>query len=143
MGRELRKVQANWRHPVDGDGSFIPLHGRSFQADLADWEESFRQWNLGFVLDMGASCPHENKWKLKPTDVTCSFDEWNGEKPSKKDYMPDWPASERTHLQMYETVTEGTPISPVVRTAEELARVLADDEASYKEWLRFILQEVS
>lgn len=60
--------------------------------------------------------------------------------------MPDWPESERTHLQMYEDTTEGTPISPVMKTAEELARWLADNNASsfgdhtatYDQWLTMI-----
>ena len=48
--------------------------------------------------------------------------------------------------QMYETTTEGTPISPVMKTPEELARWLADNKASacgsmtatYEEWLQTI-----
>ena len=58
--------------------------------------------------------------------------------------MPDWPETERTHYQMYETTTEGTPISPVMSSPEELARWLVDNEAdafagqpaSYEAWLR-------
>lgn len=47
---------------------------------------------------------------------------------------------------MYETTTEGTPISPSFATKEELARWLADTgasafgalTASYEEWLAMI-----
>jgi hypothetical protein len=57
--------------------------------------------------------------------------------------MPDWPAEQCTHFQMYETTTEGTPISPVCASAEELARWLTDNGASafgpmratYEQWL--------
>jgi hypothetical protein len=57
--------------------------------------------------------------------------------------MPDWPAEKRTHYQMYETCTEGTPISPVMETPEALAQWLVDNEASsfanmtatYEQWL--------
>jgi hypothetical protein len=57
--------------------------------------------------------------------------------------MPEWPESERTHLQMYESTSEGTPISPVMETPEQLARWLADNGASafgdmtatYEQWL--------
>ena len=45
-------------------------------------------------------------------------------------HMPHWPIKRRTHWQMYETVSEGTPISPVMATAEELARWLADNHAN-------------
>lgn len=58
-------------------------------------------------------------------------------------FMPDWPAEERTHLMMYETTTEGTPISPAFETPEELAQWLAHNGASalgsrtatYEQWL--------
>jgi len=51
---------------------------------------------------------------------------------------------ERTHLVMYETCSEGTPISPAFATPEELAQWLFDNEASafgsrkgtYEGWLR-------
>ena len=60
--------------------------------------------------------------------------------------MPDWPEAERTHYQMYESVTEGTPISPVMKSPETLARWLADNKASagpyatatYDQWLAMI-----
>jgi hypothetical protein len=69
--------------------------------------------------------------------------EWCG-CPNKDDYMPDWPAEQRTHLMMYEDTTEGTPISPAFATPEELARWLVDNGASafgrstgtYEGWLR-------
>ena len=70
--------------------------------------------------------------------------EWCGQAPDKNDYMPDWPVEQRTHLMMYENISEGTPISPAFATPEELARWLADtnasalghEGASYEGWLR-------
>lgn len=66
-------------------------------------------------------------------------------RPDPADHMPDFsdvPAAEMG-LCMYETCSEGTPISPVFRTPEELARWLADNGASsfgdmtatYDQWL--------
>ena len=60
--------------------------------------------------------------------------------------MPQWRDEERTHLQMYENTTEGTPISPVMETAEELAEwlnkngatIFANFTISYEEWLAII-----
>lgn len=43
--------------------------------------------------------------------------------------MPTWPEAERTHLQMYETTTAGTPISPPCTSAKELAHWLAETHA--------------
>ena len=61
------------------------------------------------------------------------------------DVMPDF-GDRATHMRMYETVTEGTPMSPAFATAEELARWLADTKASafgytaatYEQWLALI-----
>lgn len=64
------------------------------------------------------------------------------------EYMPQWEDSEMTHIQMYETCSEGTPISPVfeVGKEEDMARWLADTgasafgnmTASYEGWLATI-----
>ena len=74
------------------------------------------------------------------------YEDWDGSRPEEHDYMPDWPEVERTHYQMYETTTEGTPISPVMENPEVLARWLADNNASafanmgatYDQWLAMI-----
>lgn len=68
----------------------------------------------------------------------------DGVPPNPDHYMPDWPDEELTHYMMYQTTSEGTPISPAFATPEELARWLADtnasifaeDTASYEVWLR-------
>jgi hypothetical protein len=44
--------------------------------------------------------------------------------------MPQWPTEERTHWQMYETTSEGTPISPVMESPDALADWLATHKAS-------------
>lgn len=76
--------------------------------------------------------------------------DWLHPKDLDGDYIPlfeDDPLMEEGDwFQMYETTTEGTPISPVMETPEELARWLTDNRASacgsmlatYEEWLRMI-----
>lgn len=79
--------------------------------------------------------------------------DWEHPRTSKADgrylpleHMPDWSPEDRTHYQMYETCSEGTPISPVMETPEKLARWLADNRASsfaratctYEQWLGMI-----
>ena len=72
-----------------------------------------------------------------------NFSEWHGERPKKEDYMPEWPEEMLTHIMMYEDTSEGTPISPAFTTPEELAKWLADNNASafgdmtatYEQWL--------
>lgn len=68
------------------------------------------------------------------------------ERPDPDDYMPDFPEGTATGWCMYETTSEGTPISPVLETPEALALWLADNGAStfanstatYEQWLRMI-----
>lgn len=120
MGREVRRVPADWQHPKDKDGEFFPLYGRPYEVDASEFMEMATTKGLQEAVD------------------------WFGSAPDKKDYMPSWPDAERTHYMMYETVTEGTPISPAFETPEELAHWLADTNASafgrqgasYEGWLR-------
>ena len=54
------------------------------------------------------------------------------QRPDPDDYMPDFSDQDPETLGwcMYETTSEGTPISPVMKTPEDLARWLVDAHAS-------------
>lgn len=108
MGREVRRVPANWEHPKNENGNYIPMFGRSFAQEVADWDEAAAKWEQGLKSDW------QGGWKPKDADETFPYSEWAGDRPVESDYMPDWPESERTHYQMYEDTSEGTPISPVM-----------------------------
>lgn len=116
MSREVRRVPANWEHPKDENGHYIPHH-EHFPYNKEEIKEGLED---GWLKD-GAP------------NYGC-------------DVMPQWPESERTHYQMYESVTEGTPISPVMETPEALAQWLADNNvstgpyatATYEQWLAVI-----
>jgi len=143
MGREVRMVPKDWQHPKNKEGRYIPLLNGSFSEYLKNWNEGKTKWDQGLRDDFnGGYQPKEKE------QSNMSYEEWEGQKPVPEDYMPDWPVSERTHLQMYEDCTEGTPISPVMETPEELARWLSDNGASafghqtatYEQWLCTIKQ---
>ena len=135
MGREVRRVPANWEHPKDENtGHHKPLHdGAGFRAEQMEWDRDWALWQKG---------EHHAQTRDEPT-VCEHFEEWTGERPSPRDHMPEWPDEECTHFQMYEDTSEGTPISPVTETPEDLARWLADngassfagDTATYEQWL--------
>jgi hypothetical protein len=135
MGREVRKVPADWQHPKDKHtGSYKPLYeGKKFAERLREWNEENAKWSNG---EFPTYASEENK-KL-------TYSEWAGDQPKSCDYMPEWPDSECTHYMMYEDTSEGTPISPAFATPEELARWLTDTgasafggiTASYESWLR-------
>lgn len=121
MGREVRRVPADWQHPKDElTGRYKPLYPG----------EEYDRRATGFLEKANAEGLQEAV-------------EWYG-CVDKNDYMPNWPKSERTHYMMYEDTSEGTPISPAFATPEELARWLVDtgasafggQTASYEGWLR-------
>ena len=121
MGREVRKVRADWNHPKDRNtGQYRPMYeGAQYRKRKDEWLADLAVKGLQGTLD------------------------WSGNPPNQENYMPDWPEAERTHLMMYEDTSEGTPISPAFETPEELARWLADNGASsfgrstatYEQWL--------
>lgn len=120
MGRKVRMVPENWEHPKDySSGNYSPLL-EGFASALDD-----------FNIDV-----EKNGWKEAL--------EYHGGAPNPEDYMPDWTDEEKTHYQMYEDTSEGTPISPVMETTESLAKWLDDTKASsfggstatYEQWLR-------
>lgn len=136
MGREVRRVPADWKHPLNESGNEIPLHD-GFNERLARWNEQAAKWADGLRDDWkGGWKPIEEEYQGQ------TFAEWSGKQPKQEEHMPDWPEAERTHFQMYETCTEGTPISPVMETPEALAHWLADNGASafggqtatYEQW---------
>jgi len=128
MGREVRRVPENWTHPLRCDGQPERLReGQEFESDYEGWLEEKTMWLSTQDPDDDPEQTFEDGWQ----------------EPRAEDYMPNWPESERTHYQMYENTSEGTPISPVMASLEELARWLADNKASacgsstatYEEWL--------
>lgn len=142
MGREIRMVKADWQHPKNERGHHIPLLGYSFAEAKADWDESAAKWSEGLIRDYAT-----NGWESAGADILAlGFDEWIGDEPDAANFMPQWPQAERTHYALYETVSEGTPLSPSFATPEELACWLAEhgeggegrDRRDYPTWLRFI-----
>jgi hypothetical protein len=122
MGREVRRVAKNWEHPKNElTGRYKPLFPYSY------YEESKEEFLTELVKNGLQSAIYEY-----------------GSAPDINDYMPNWDNSEATHYMMYETTSEGTPISPAFETPEEVARWLVDNNASafadqtatYEAWLR-------
>jgi non-ribosomal peptide synthetase component F len=135
MSREVRMVPANWVHPKQSNGRFQPMHDQNYTERLAEWEAEKAKWDSGDFPEWGS----EDNRKL-------TYEEWDGEAPKPENYMPSFKPEEKTHYMMYETTTEGTPISPAFATKEELAHWLTDTGASafgattatYEQWLTTI-----
>jgi hypothetical protein len=139
MGREVRKVPADWQHPKITKFNYLkgcdeeryqPMFDQPFAPAMREWYAAWEAWERGERPEGSEDCA--NYW------------DWSGDPPDPAYYRPDWPEESRTHLMMYEDTSEGTPISPAFATPEELARWLADTgassfgsmTASYESWLR-------
>ena len=141
MGRECFRVPADWEHPKKRDGSYQPMHmDRSYAEEAADWMRQATLWAEGKHPDQ-----HDKTWDVSEYGF---YWEWNDNPPNPEYYRQrEWTPEEATHYQMYETTSEGTPISPVMESPEKLARWLADNgastfadqTASYDQWLRMIV----
>jgi hypothetical protein len=110
---EVCKVPKNWIHPQNAIGNYIPLCKASIFVKVRKaWEEAV---------------------KTKPAHLT--IEDWFGEPEpvfSTEEYTPNWAPEEMTHFQLYETVTEGTPQSPVMESLEELADWLSVNQDYWK-----------
>lgn len=121
MSREIRRVPLDYQHPREWDS----YRRRIEFLSLYPGER--------FASDMA-------DFKANPED-------WEGRKPRFEEYMPDFTGRDDLGYCMYETTSEGSPISPVFATPEEVARWLADNDASafgsdtatYEQWLSVCL----
>jgi hypothetical protein len=117
MSRVARRVPPDWIHPTDDRGQYVRLRdGTTFEERLREWDEESAKWLEGLQRSYD-----RRVWGPVPAEYRgMTFAEYAGDRPDPKDYTPRWPAARCTHWQYYEEVTEGTPLSPVFGSPEEL-----------------------
>jgi len=98
MSREIRRVAPDWQHPMTGGAS---------QRD------SYKPLLDGYAEDKAS-------FEADPEDR-------DDERPDPSKYMPDWTPEEATAYQVYETSSEGTPVSPVLPDRDALIHWLTTD----------------
>ncbi len=104
MSRELRLVPANWKHPVDYCGHKIPMFDMTF-------ETAVKEWLAELEIEIEKGIIEAVEW-LK-----------DNRSPEVSNYRP-WKDEEATWYQIWETVSEGTPVSPPFATKEEIITYL-------------------
>lgn len=129
MSRAVRRVPMGWQHPMEWRESWDRAEGRVVMKLLPRplFDETYEE----------AMDHFQNRRNSDDDEAP----------PRPEDYMPDFAEWSFLGYCMYETTSEGTPISPVFATPEELARWLADTGASafggmtatYEQWLRMCL----
>jgi hypothetical protein len=113
MGREVRMVPPNWEHPITEDNyrrmRKQPMFDETFADAKKRWMDGLLEWEAG----------------NKSESEDCEYWDWEGAPPDRAYYRP-WQDEEATWFQLWETVSEGTPVSPPFETREELIVYLAE-----------------
>jgi len=130
MGREIRKVPPNWEHPTYGEAfgnrdniyysracgmqhcrgerDFISLYDQSHEDAAQEWIDNFIDWHVKGNIE---------------SEYSKYYWEYAGS-PPEADYYRLYKNEEATWFQVYETVSEGSPVSPPFATEEELIQYL-------------------
>lgn len=116
MGREIRMVPVNWDHPKQEnqyDGRLQPMYDKQYKEAVDNWKAEFTKWEAG---ERPSYCDEDNK--------NLEYWEWENGLPDRAYYRP-WSDSEAVWVQVWETVSEGTPVTPPFATKEELIDYLS------------------
>jgi hypothetical protein len=111
MGREIRRVPKGWEHPRGERGLFVPLHDEDYGTAISEWIDNHQKWLRGEHEDQIADPALKSQYQY--------FAQWAGGPPNVAEYRQRW-ESEPVCYQLYENVSEGTPVSPVFETPEAL-----------------------
>ena len=124
MGREIRRVPVNWQHPTqtcphaykpcEGYRCYKPLFDRLYQNEAKEWLEEFDKWQKGYRPDYFEIGDAEFFW------------DWYG-MPPDKEYYRTYKDEDAIWYQVYETVSEGTPVTPPFETQAELVNYLVEN----------------
>lgn len=100
MGREIRRVPKDWEHPRDDEELYQPMFDETYLKSLL--------------------------WYLWPPQHLRYIRGWFENFPDWGRYRPHFRRGAATCYQIYENVTEGTPVSPVFETLKDLIGWLID-----------------
>jgi len=114
MGREIRRVPPNWEHPKgDGSDGYQSMYDRDYETATKEWKEGYALWESG-------KHPSRHIWEADD-------EYWDYEgTPDKSMHRPKF-TEEPTWFQVYQTVSEGTPVTPPFATKKELVDYLVEN----------------
>lgn len=120
MGREIRRVPKDWQHPKNRDGHFVPLYDDDYDSACREWWTKALAWHSDENAD---EAKEENPW----------YWDWDSPPPNKEWYRAPFDA-EPVAYQIYETVSEGTPVSPVFASVEAMIEWMSSPIDRRSEW---------
>lgn len=125
MGREIRRVPTNWQHPKETrydpfrrveHEAYTPMYDQPYIEALTRWVDGWMAWDRGEFPDYASEeCKATPYW------------DYEGGPPQPEIYRPNWADGEATWYQVYETVSEGTPVTPPFETKQELIDYLVEN----------------
>lgn len=132
MGREIRRVPKGWEHPKRADGRYQPMFDRTFVEVAREWLDEALAWDQGTHPDLQPGRHLQVSRARYPF-----YWQYHGPCPNEIYYRPEF-TSPATSYQVYETVSEGTPISPVFETVKKLETWLCGQGMSREGARKFI-----
>lgn len=127
----IRRVPPGWEHPRftegnyrghrDNIGHYMPMFDKTFREAADEWEALYDLWRAGARkgderLEWGYRTPYRDDayfWE-------------DGNWPPEPDYYRPEFTEEPTWYQVYEDISEGTPITPPFATKEEIVEYLVE-----------------
>lgn len=128
MGREIRRVPLGWEHPRDERGNYVPMFDEDFESVANEWVVNFRLWENG---------THKDLIKYPEYKETYPYYWQYDSPPTEEEYRPKF-ETEPICYQVYEDVSEGTPVSPVFKTQSDMKNWLIKQGHSEKAATDFI-----
>jgi hypothetical protein len=129
MGREIRMVPPNWEHPKKEDGAYQPMYDNTFDEAFFKWVDGYKLWKEKKHPEYTDECEYWDEYGHPPH-------------PADTNYYRQEFKEEPTWYQVYETVSEGTPVTPPFETKEELIDYLVssgdfwDQQRGHGGWKR-------
>lgn len=123
MGREIRRVPPNWEHPrYTADdardrrniGEYKSLYDEDYETAAQEWLKNFDLWRAGAHPSQSGKYASDSKYY------------WEWDTPPNEEYYRPKFTTEPTWYQAYETVSEGSPVTPPFATQAELIDYLVN-----------------
>ena len=148
MGRELRRVPANWQHPrgtfkrgfVNAEG-YLPMKDQTLEEAQAEWDRNNELWEKKQHPDQIKAARSGRPMSDPLNPLRHTWESWTSERPhaGQSWWRPAY-EGEPTHYQVYENTTEGTPVSPVLDSEEAIVAWLVEHQDVTFEFARSVLK---